>query len=107
MNLASCNFACFSKNLANFYSNSIDCATPSGPDKKYSSKIDFGLNPKMTRFGFGLNPKLSKIGFGLNLKLSKWLKWAYSQFGLLDTFLQSGLWIISPNGLYNDIAQKR
>ena len=79
MNLASCHFCPFSrKNLANFYSNSIDCATPSGTDMKYSSKTNFGQNPKLTKFGFGLNPKLSKIKFGLNLKLTKWLKWAYS-----------------------------
>ena len=41
MNLASCDFARFPKNLANFYFDSIDCTTPSGPDMKYSIFVCF------------------------------------------------------------------
>ena len=36
MNLASCDFFPFSEKFDQFYSNSIDCTTPSGPDMKYS-----------------------------------------------------------------------
>ena len=35
------------------------------------SKIEFGLNLKLSKIEFGLNLKLSKTEFGLNQKLSK------------------------------------
>ena len=51
------------------------------------SKIEFGLNLKLSKIEFGLNLKFSQIEFGLNLKLSK------IEFGLNIKLSKTRIWI--------------
>ena len=90
---------------------------PSGPDMKYTAFFLFLLKWADSQFGFsnlwsisqnGQNGLIPNSEFWTLLDLVQMVKMGWFPIRISDTFKFSpNLWIISPNGLSNEIARKR